>query len=198
MLTDETISQNDYDHAQQVWKSFNCKPLGGYHDLYLKTDVVLLAGMDAYKLHPLHYYTAPGLSLDALLKQTKTVVELLADIDMHLFTEKCMRGGICMVSKRHAKANNPHTADYNPEKTNNFIMYYDANNLYGWAMSQPLPYSGFKWLTENEKRKGKFNGEPGKGWILEVTLLYVHSSIAISLMGKRDWLLCLICLPGVS
>ena len=135
---------------------------------------------------------------DALLKQTKTVLELLTDIDMRLFIEKGMRGGICMVSKRHAKANNPRTADYNPEKVNNFIMYYDANNLYGWAMNQPLPYSGFKWLIENDKRKGKFNGEPGKGWRLEVTLLYVHSSIAIILMGKRDWLLCLICLPGVS
>ena len=67
-----------------------------------------------------------------------------------------------MVSKRHAKANNPHTADYDPDK---------ENNLYGWAMSQPLPYSGFKWKTRN--KEGKIDRrEKGKGWILEVDLEY--------------------------
>ena len=63
--------------------------------------------MGSYKLDPLHYYTAPGLSWDALLKHTKIDLELLTDMDMHLFIEKGMRGGISMVSKRHAKANNP-------------------------------------------------------------------------------------------
>ena len=82
--------------------------------------------MDAYKHCPLHYYTAPGLSLDALLKQTKIDLELHTDIDMHLFKE---RGVISMVFKRHAKSNNPHTADYNSENENKFIMYNNANNL---------------------------------------------------------------------
>ena len=131
-LTDESIKQKDYEHAQKVWKEFNCKTLGDYHDLYLKSDVTLLADvfqtfrktcMKSYKLDPLHYYTSPGLSWDALLKYTKIDLELLTDMDMHLFIEKGMRGGISMVSKRHAKANNPHTADYNPEKENNYIMY---------------------------------------------------------------------------
>ena len=80
-LTDEKIKQEDYNHAQKVWTEFNCKTLGDYHDLYLKTDVVLLADvfqtfqqtcMKTYKLGPLHYYTAPGLSWDALLKYTKS------------------------------------------------------------------------------------------------------------------------------
>ena len=79
-LSDETVSQNDYEHAQNVWKEFNCKTLGDYHDLYLKSYVTLLADvfqtfrktcMEAFKLDPLHYYTAPGLSWDALLKYTK-------------------------------------------------------------------------------------------------------------------------------
>ena len=99
------------------------------------TDVELLADafqtfrnkcMDAYKLVPLHFYTAPGLSWDALFKQTKIDLELQTDIDMHQFIEKGMCGGISMVFKRYSKANNPHTADYNPEKTNNYIMYYNA------------------------------------------------------------------------
>ena len=100
--------------------------------------------MGAYKLDPLRYYTVPGLSWDALLKLTKIDLELLTDIDMHIFIEKGIRGGISMVSKRQAKVNNPHTAGYNPEKENNYVMYYDANNLYGWAVNQPLLYSGFK------------------------------------------------------
>ena len=111
--------------------------------------------MEAYKLDPLHYYTAPGLSWDALLKYTKIDLELLTDMDMYLFIEKGMRGGISMVSKRHAKANNPYTTDYDSKITNNYIMYYDANNLYGWAMSQPLPYSGFKWYDMTDKSKFK-------------------------------------------
>ena len=106
--------------------------------------------MNAYKLDPLHYYTAPGLSWDALLKLTKINLELLTDIDQHLFIEKGMCGGISMVSKRHAKANNPLVTDYNPNQENNYIMYYDANNLYGWPMTQPLPYSGFKWIEPNK------------------------------------------------
>ena len=121
--------------------------------------------MNAYKLDPLNYYTAPGLSWDALLKYTAIELELLTDYDQHLFIEKGMRGGISMASKRHAKANNPGVPGYDPSEEHNHIMYYDANNLYGWAMSQPLPYSGFKWVDKPPT-------EPGKGCILEVDLEY--------------------------
>ena len=203
-LSDETVSQNDYEYAQNVWKEFNCKTLGDYHDLYLKSDVTLLADvfqtfrktcMEAYKLDPLHYYTAPGLSWDALLKYTKIDLELLTDMDMHLFIEKGMRGGISMVSKRHAKANNPYTADYDSKITNNYIMYYDANNLYGWAMSQPLPYSGFKWYDMTDK--SKFKKPKDKGWILEVDLEYpkelhdLHNDYPLApekLTVQKEWL----------
>ena len=170
-LSDESISKKDYQHAQEVWKTFNCENLGDYHDLYLKTDVTLLADviqtfrracMNAYKLDPLNYYTAPGLSWDALLKYTAIELELLTDYDQHLFIEKGMRGGISMASKRHARANNPGVPGYDPSEEHNHIMYYD---LYGWAMSQPLPYSGFKWVD-------KPPAEPGKGCILEVDLEY--------------------------
>ena len=164
-----------------MWKTFNCKTLGDYHDLYLRTDVLLLADifqtfrktcMNNYKLDPLHYYTAPGLSWDALLKYTEIDLELLTDIDMHLFIEKGMRGGISMVSKRHAKANNPYVADYDKTRDSNYIMYYDANNLYGVAMSRSLPYRGFKWVDKPFIRKvgdkNVFNKPKDKCWILEV------------------------------
>ena len=63
----------------------------------------------------------------------------LNDVDIHLFMEKGTRGGISMVSKRHAKANNPLVEGYDPAQPTNYITYLDANNLYGWAMSLPLP-----------------------------------------------------------
>ena len=198
-LSDEIISKKDYQHAQEVWKTFNCENLGDYHDLYLKTDVTLLADvfqtfrrtcMNAYKLDPLNYYTAPGLSWDALLKYTAIELVLLTDYDQHLFIEKGMCGGISMASKRHAKANNPGVPGYDPSEEHNHIMYYDANNLYGWAMSQPLPYSGFKCVDKPPT-------EPGKGCILEVDLEYPaelhesHNDYPLAperLKVKKEWL----------
>ena len=198
-LSDESLSKKDYQHAQEVWKTFNCENLGDYHDLYLKTDVTLLADvfqtfrrtcMNAYKLDPLNYYTAPGLSWDALLKYTAIELELLTDYDQHLFIEKGLRGGISMTSKRHAKANNPGVPGYDPSEEHNHIMYYDANNLYGWAMSQPLPYSGFEWVDKPPT-------EPGKGCILEVDLDYPaelhesHNDYPLAperLKVKKEWL----------
>jgi len=98
-----------------------------------------------YGLDPVHYYSAPGLSWDALLKKTGVKLELLTDLDMHLFIERGMRGGISMVGKRYAKANNPLVEGYNPAEPTNYITYLDANNFYGWAISLPLPKSGFHW-----------------------------------------------------
>ena len=93
--------------------------------------------IDKYALDLAHYYSVPGLSWDALLKKTRVELELLTDLDMHLFIKRGMRGGISMVSRRYAKVNNPMVEGYNPEKPTNYITYLDANNLYGWAMSLP-------------------------------------------------------------
>ena len=182
-LNDEHITDEEHEHAQAVWEAFGCKTLGDYHDLYVKTDVALLADVfenfrnlcqEQYGLDPAHYYTSPGLSWDALLKKTGVELELLTDIDMHLFVERGMRGGISMVSKRYAKANNPRDQGYDPSKPKKHIMYLDANNLYGWAMSKPLPIRDFKWKrlmpTEEEILAKKENAK--NGWILEVDLEY--------------------------
>ena len=152
-LNDENITEDEYAHAKTVWETFKCKTLGDYHDLYVKTNVALLADvfenfrklcLQQYGLDPAHYFTSPGLSWDALLKKTGVELELFTDVEMHMFVERGIRGGISMVNKRHAKANNPLVSDYDPSKPNSYIMYLDANNLYGWAMSKPLPKSGFK------------------------------------------------------
>ena len=100
-LTDESISDSDYQHAQEVWATFNCKKLKDYHDVYLGSDVLLLAdvfenfrrtALSTYKLDPVHYLTLPGYSWDALLKSTGVSLELITDPDMYLFIEKGLRG----------------------------------------------------------------------------------------------------------
>ena len=88
-----------------------------------------------YGLDPANYCRSPGLSWDVLLKHTGVELELLTDIDMRLFIEKGLGGGISMASKRFAKANNPKVPDFDPNKPKTWIQCYDADNLYGWAMS---------------------------------------------------------------
>ena len=127
-LNDEHKTDEEYEHAKKVWETIGCKTLGDYHDLYVKTDVALLADvfknfrnlcMEQYGLDPAHYYTSPGLSWDALLKKTGVDLELLTDLEMHLFIERGMRGGISMASKRYTKANNPLVDGYDPSREKN-------------------------------------------------------------------------------
>ena len=128
-----------------------------------------------YGLDLAHYYTSPGLSWDALLKKTGVELELLTNYDKHLLIERGMRGGISMVSKRHAKANNPLVDGYDPEKPSSHILYLDANNLYGWAMSQPLSTGAFRWEEACEQLAKNFADHPAddpEGFILEVDLEY--------------------------
>ena len=111
-LKDECISENDYQRANNVWNAFKMKTVTDYHDLYLITDVLLSTDvftkfikmcLDYYGLDPCHYFSSPGLSWDAMLKMAEVELELVNDIDMHLFIEKGMRGGISYIAKRHRK-----------------------------------------------------------------------------------------------
>ena len=121
--------------------------------------------MEHYGLDPTHYYTSPDLSWDALLKYTGIELELFTDRNMHLFVEK---------GRHYCKANNPYLEDYNQDKEASYIMNLDANNLYGWAMSQHLPVGNFAWSrvfpTEHQIRKWF----PTRKWgyIFEVDLEY--------------------------
>ena len=150
----------------------------------MKTDVLLLTDvfekfintcLEYCGLDPCHYFSSPGLSWDAMLKMTGIELELTSDIDMHLLIEKGMRGGISYVAKRHNKANNKYTKCCDSSKESKFIMYLDANNLYGWAMSQYLPYSGFKWLSRGDVYNFDVNSiskNSSDGYILEIDLEY--------------------------
>ena len=189
-LNDEDITDDDYQHATNVWNTFKCKSLRDYHDLYLKSDVLLLSDvfenfrktcLKHYKLDPAHYYTSPGLAWDACLKETGQELQLLHDYDMLMMFERGIRGGITHISKRYAVTNNKYMKDYNPDEESSYIQYLDANNLYGWAMSQQLPTHGFKWMRNLTKEKvmeilekanhSMFN-KGKKGYIFEVDLEY--------------------------
>ena len=184
ILNNEHISDEQYKHAQNVWDTFNLKTMGDYHDLYLKSDILLLTDvfenfrktcLQYYKLDPCHYFTSPGLSWDAMLKMTDIKLELITDIDMYQFIEKGLRGGVSYIANRYGKANNKYMKKYDEKAPSKYIMYLDANNLYGWAMSQYLPTGNFKWLSQKQIEKtnlGKYTENSKKGLILEVDLEY--------------------------
>ncbi|XP_055308224.1 uncharacterized protein LOC129572305 [Sitodiplosis mosellana] len=138
-LTDEKVSDKDYAFATEVWNKFNVKTLGEYADLYLKVDVCLLAIVfenfretchQIYKLDPANYYTSPGLSFDAMLRYTKVELSLLTDVDMLLFVERGIRGGISQCSKRHVEANNKYMETFDKEKESTHITYIKRSKHY--------------------------------------------------------------------
>ena len=149
--------------------------------MYLKTDILLLCDvferfiktcLDYYSSDLCHYFSSPGLSWDEMLKMTGIKLEKINDIDIHLSIE---RGGISYISKRHAKAD-------------------DANNLYDWAMIQPLPVSDFKFLTKKEINKFNLDSISENseiGYILEVDLKYpkelhnLHNDYPLCLEKKK-------------
>ena len=111
-----------------------------------------------------------------MLKMTEIELEHILDIDMHLFIEKGTRGGISYIAKRYSKANNKYMQSYDVNEPSKRITYLDANNLCGWAVSQYLPYSEFKWLNREEINWFDVNsiGENSPiRYILEVDLEYL-------------------------
>ena len=151
--------------------------------MYVQSDTLLLADVFenfrniCIKVNEqAHFLSAPGLAWQACLKKTEVKLELLTDVDMLLMVEKGIRGRICHAIYRYAKANNKYMKNYNADKEESFLQYLDDNNLYGWAMSQKLPVSGFKWkknmLKLNEKFIKNYDEESDKGYILEVDVKY--------------------------
>ena len=183
-LNKEDIGDKDYNHALNVWKSLNVKDMGEYHDIYLATDVLLLAdvfesfretAIEHYKLDPTHYVSLPGFGWDALLKMTKVKLDVISDYDMYLMVESGIRGGMSMISHRHSKANNKYMKDYNPKEESKYIMYLDANNLYGWAMIQHLPTTDFKFEKPEKFDRTSImmlGDTDDRGYVFEVDLEY--------------------------
>ncbi|RLU18088.1 hypothetical protein DMN91_010331 [Ooceraea biroi] len=182
LLTGDTVSGDNYAHATTVWNRFAIENLGQYSDMYLKTDVLLLADVfenfrdtciRSYSLDPAHYYTLPGYTWDTMLLHTGIEFELLTDVDMGLFVERGVRGGLSQCSHRYARVNNRYVPSYDPSELSSYLIYYDVNNLYGWAMCQPLPRGEFRWVED----VSTFNvhaipSDSPTGYILEVDLEY--------------------------
>ena len=203
-LKQESISKKEYEHAHNVWNVYNCKTIKDYHNLYLKTDVLLLADafeqfrdffLKEHQIDPCYCFSAPGLTWQCGLKYTGIKLELLTDPDMLLMCEQGIRGGFSgVLGPRHVKTFNKYTSNYrkgerilddrealecikilkeggdlNDYMKESFLLYLDANNLYGWAMSQKLPTGDFRW----EEREDYYNNIPeGRGCLVECNLEY--------------------------
>ena len=136
----EDISDDDYAHAINVWNTFNISNLGKYHNFYVRLDTALLADVfenfrnkhiETDKLDLAYFLTTPGLSWEACLKKASVKLELLTDENMFLTYEEGVRGGICNKVHIYAEANNKYMKNYDKNKESSFLMYVDANNLYG-------------------------------------------------------------------
>ena len=177
------ITKEDIKHVPNVCDTFRIKTLGEYHDLYIQLDTVLLADvfenfrdkcMEIYKIDPAYFLSAPGLAWQACLKKTGVELDLLTDIDMLLMFEEGIRGGMCQATYRYAKANNKYMTNYDKNKESSYLQYLDANNLYGWAMSQKLPVGNFKWVEKDNALNfiKDYDINSDKGYIFEVDVEY--------------------------
>ena len=153
--------------------------------MYVQSNTLLLADVfesfrnkciEIYELDPTQFLSAPGLSWQAALKKTGVILKLLTDIDMLLMVEKGMRGGMYHAIHRYAKANNKYMKNYDKNIISSYLMYLNASNLYGWAISQKLPVNGFKWIKKlsefNEDFIKGYDENSDKGYFLEVDVEY--------------------------
>ena len=181
----ENISEVDYMHANNVFKTFELNNLGDYRDLYVRSDTLLLADVfenfrkaciKNYELDPAHFVSLPGLAWQACLKKTNVELELLTDYDMLLMIEEGIRGVICHAIQRYEKANNKYMNDYDKKKKSSYIQYLDANNLYGKAMTEKLPVRRFRWMDDISRMDEDFvrgyDKNDNKGYILEADVDY--------------------------
>ena len=191
-LTEEPITDEDYAHANRTWQAFECKTFRDYVETYLKADVLQLADifesfrdtcLKFYDLDPAPYLSSPNYTWDDMLKMTDVQLDLITDPEIFRMLDQGMRGGISTITRRHAKANNKYMDDrYNPNLPSKYIVYLDANNLYGWAMVQPTAYGGFEWMSkeeleviENELKKGIYTSlgdNQEKGYYFDIDADY--------------------------
>ena len=181
----KTFTEEDYSRVKEIWKAFNCKNFGEYHDIYLKTDVLLLSSVfqnyrdlnyDNFQIDPTHYLTAPSLSWACMLKSTEIKLELIRDVDMSNLFELNLRGGITGLTQRKAKANHEFCENYQSDLDYSYLTQFDVNNLYGYQMLSILPYGGFEWVKNVENITEKWieavNPDGDTGYVLEVDLNY--------------------------
>ena len=184
-LNDSNIKDEDLNHVRNVYNTLKITNLGQYHDLYVQSDTTLLAdvfenfrdkGLDIDKLDPAYFLSAPGLSWQSGLKMTKQTLELLTDENMLLLFERGIRGGIGEAIAEYKKANNKYMKNYDNTKASSYLMYVDANNLYGYAMSKKLPAGDFQWVEDisifTEDYIKNYNENSDTGYLLVADITY--------------------------
>jgi len=188
---------DDYETAKKVWELFDCKTLLDYHNIYLTSDVLLLAVIwgnfkeVCYKIYNLdvsYDYTAPSLSWDAYLKHTtekykkqnkEFKILLLTDMEMYQLVEESIREGLLQISKRYAKANHSRLDMYCKGNRSNkvmdeYILYLDANDLHGYAMCRHLSIDNWDWNNEewNKEKIMSLDNKGSRGYLFSVDLEY--------------------------
>ena len=184
-LNDSNISDEGVNHIKNVCSTFNINNLGEYHDLYVQSDTTLHADVfenfgdkciNVDKLDPAYYLSAPSLSWHSGLKMTGQALELLTDKNMLLLLEKGIRGSICEAVTKYKNANNKYMKNYDTTKPSSYLMYVDANNLYGHAKCKKLPTGNFQWVQDTsiftEDYIKKYDKESDTGYLLIVDVIY--------------------------
>lgn len=213
-LSGQDCSEEDYRHASLVWDKFDCKNMLEYTTLYMNSDVYLLAEVvfnfrnmvwSTFGLDVCRYVSLPQLAFDIMLKETEVRLELITDLGISKMFKENIRGGHSFVNLRHYKASAVDEAGEEEERRKaevenaqsilrdadkDCLLYVDANNLYGSAMSLPLPLKDFRWMTAEEVANFDVekcvNFEDGPGYTLEVDLEYpeelhlAHSSFPLA------------------
>ena len=183
-LSKQHITDEDFDHAHNVWAKFECKNMGDYLKIYLAIDVLSLAQLfedyrvmefRQFAVDPSYFFSLPHFSWNTMLKYTGVKFQLIRDVEIYNFFRMSIRGGLTFITTRYAKANLPDMHDFSPENPRLEITYFDARGLYSHCLRRPLPHSDFKWLTSEEIKK--FSLEDickieGEGFVLEVDVSF--------------------------
>ena len=187
-LSEQEISDTDYEHAQEVWNAMGMRTLQDFLETYVLSDVLLLADvlsvfrktmLESFRLDPLQYFSLSGYSFDCALRHSEAKIELLTCPEMHQMIENSIRGGLATVgSPRYAKANNASIPEheFEPENPTSLIHFFDFNGLYTSVMkNHRLPSHGYRWLTESEIERFDLMSIPSDsdhGYIIEADLEY--------------------------
>ena len=175
----------DYIHAKRVCKDFKIKHLDEYHNLFLKSNTLLLADifenfrkmcLKIYHLDSVNFLPAPVLARQTALKKTEVKLELLTNIDIRLMVKKDILGGICHAIHRYANANNKYMKYYDKNKESSYLKYWGVNDLYGWAMLQKLLGNKFERIKDTSKFNESFiksyDENSAEGYFLEADIQY--------------------------
>ena len=177
-LTQKGVGNDDYAHGKKMFEQFKCESMLEYCEIYCLLDSLLLAEVlrnyrdttfEEFGLDICHYISSPQLSFDIMLKETQAQLELITDIDMLVFIEGSLRGGLSYVNERYVKL----SENFDANEDNEFLLFLDANNLYGYTMLDYLPTHDFAWLSRQEILNIDWSAQLDKqstGYIVECDL----------------------------